>query len=174
MNQHPVFAWSDALVDEYAAMRPMNATMMGIAGHDHRWDDLSPAGFAAYGEQVSRWERALAALPPATARWDALAVAVCRDFVALERDALDHGDHRVDLNNIASAFQLVRMVFDQMDTSTAAGWEAVAARLAASVGDASELVSAARMLQNDGEEEEELREREKERESPPFFPPGFR
>jgi uncharacterized protein (DUF885 family) len=129
VNQHPVFAWSDALVDEYAAMRPMNATMMGIAGHDHRWDDLSPAGFAAYGEQVSRWERALAALPPATARWDALAVAVCRDFVALERDALDHGDHRVDLNNIASAFQLVRMVFDQMDTSTTAGWEAVAARL---------------------------------------------
>jgi hypothetical protein len=52
--------------------------------------------------------------------------------------------------------------------------EAIAARLAASVGDASELVSAARMLQNDGEGEEELREREKERESPPFFPPGFR
>lgn len=35
--------------------------------------------------------------------------------------------------------------------------EAVAARLAASVGDASELVSAARMLQNDGEKREKKR-----------------
>lgn len=42
--------------------------------------------------------------------------------------------------------------------------EAVAARLAASVGDASELVSAARMLQNDGE-----REKEGKRERPAFF-----
>lgn len=44
--------------------------------------------------------------------------------------------------------------------------EAVAARLAASVGDASELVSAARMLQNDGEKREKERERGKE---PAFF-----
>ena len=49
--------------------------------------------------------------------------------------------------------------------------EEVAARLAASVGDASELVSAARMLQNDGERERES-EREKER-TPAFFPPSF-
>ncbi|MFO0629132.1 MAG: DUF885 domain-containing protein [Polyangiales bacterium] len=129
MNRHPIFALSDALIDEYAALRPINATMMGIAGHDHRWDDLSPAGFAAYGAQVERWTRALDALPPATDRWDVLAVAVCRDFVALEGDAIAHGDHRVDLNIIASAFQTVRMVFDQMSTATPEGWHAVATRL---------------------------------------------
>ena len=42
--------------------------------------------------------------------------------------------------------------------------EAVAARLAASVGDASELVSAARMLQNDGE-----RKRRERGQEPAFF-----
>ena len=62
MTKHPVFALSDAIVDEYCAHRPMNATMMGVAGHDHRWDDLSPAGAAAYLEQVTRWERRLDAM----------------------------------------------------------------------------------------------------------------
>ncbi|MEZ4392874.1 MAG: DUF885 domain-containing protein [Polyangiales bacterium] len=129
MNRHPVFALSESLVDQYAALRPMNATMMGVAGHDHRWDDLSPAGVAAYAAEVERWEAQLDALPPAVDRWDALAVAVCRDWVALERDALAHADHRVDLNNIASPFQTIRMVFDQMSTATPEGWEAIAARL---------------------------------------------
>ena len=41
--------------------------------------------------------------------------------------------------------------------------EAVAARLAASVGDASELVSAARMLQNDGKKERKGKERKRAR-----------
>lgn len=40
------FALSNALVDELAALRPMQATFMGIPGHDHRWDDLSPEGVA--------------------------------------------------------------------------------------------------------------------------------
>lgn len=129
MSTHPVFALSDELVNQYSALRPMNATMMGVAGHDHEWDDLSPEGFARYHSEVMRWQRELDALPPGDERWSALALAVCRDWIALERDALEHGDHRVDLNNIASAFQSIRMVFDQMNTSSRAGWEAVAARL---------------------------------------------
>ena len=129
MSKHPVYALSDALIDRYAALRPIMATMMGVPGHDHRWDDLSPEGFEAYAREVGSWAAEVDALPPATDRWDALAVAVCRDWIALERDALAHGDHRTDLNNIASASQSVRMAFDLMDTATAAGWAAIASRL---------------------------------------------
>lgn len=129
MTKHPVFALSDALIDEFSALRPMMATMMGVPGHDHRWDDLSPAGFATYAAAVEAWAARVDALPPPEDRWDALAVAVCRDWVALERDALAHGDHRVDLNNIASNFQNIRMCFDMIDASTAQGWSAIATRL---------------------------------------------
>lgn len=53
--------------------------------------------------------------------------------------------HCVDFEAAANASALDLEPHQKLD--------AVAARLAASVGDASELVSAARMLQNDGEEE---------------------
>ena len=42
---------------------------------------------------------------------------------------LAHGDHERDLNTIDSRFQHVRLAFDRMDTSTAAGWADVARRL---------------------------------------------
>jgi uncharacterized protein (DUF885 family) len=124
-----IFSLSDALVDRICALRPMSATFMGVPGHDTRWDDLSPAGVAAWSSLVQETEAALAALPPPKDRWEALAAEVHADWCALERDRVLHGDHLHDLNSIASPFQLVRMVFDVMDTSTQAGWEAVAQRL---------------------------------------------
>ena len=44
-------------------------------------------------------------------------------------DDFRHGEHLRDLNNIESAFQHLRMVFDLMDVHSAAGWEAIASRL---------------------------------------------
>ena len=44
--KHPVFALSSELVDAFAAASPIRATFWGVAGHDDRWDDLSPLGDA--------------------------------------------------------------------------------------------------------------------------------
>ncbi|MFO0603700.1 MAG: DUF885 domain-containing protein [Polyangiales bacterium] len=123
------FALADVLVDALAALRPMQATFWGVAGHDHRWDDLSPEGAARAAEELRAWRARVDALPPQGDRWGRLAVHVMRDAIDLDLSAFEHGDHRVDLNNIASSFQTVRMTFDAMDTSTAEGWERVAARL---------------------------------------------
>ncbi len=123
------FALSHALVDELAALRPMQATFMGIPGHDHRWDDLSPDGAAHAAATLRSWRDRFAALPPQPDRWSRLAVHVALDWLDQDLAAFDHGDHRVDLNHLASPFQSVRMVFDSMDTTSAAGWSAIAARL---------------------------------------------
>jgi uncharacterized protein (DUF885 family) len=129
MTLETPFVLSDALVDDLAALRPLQATFYGIPGHDHRWDDLSPEGAAHVASRLTAWRERVGALPPQTERWSALAVLVMRDWLDQEISSFSHGDHLIDLNTIASSFQSVRMVFDAMDTSTAAGWEAVAARL---------------------------------------------
>lgn len=123
------FALSHALVDELAALRPMQATFMGVPGHDHRWDDLSPDGAARSAATLRTWRERFAALPPQPDRWSRLAVHVALDWLDQDLAAFDHGDHRVDLNHLSSPFQSVRMVFDMMDTTSAAGWSAIAARL---------------------------------------------
>lgn len=124
-----IFSLSDSLVDRICALRPMSSTFMGVPGHDHRWDDLSPAGVAAWSSLVQQTEAALATLPPPKDRWEALAMEVHADWCALERERILHHDYLRDLNSIASPFQLMRMVFDVMDTSSPAGWEALVRRL---------------------------------------------
>lgn len=123
------FTLSDALIDEVAALRPVQATFYGVPGHDHRWDDFSPAGAAHVAERLRHWRAQVAALPPQTDRWGKLAVSVMIDWLERELDSFAHRDHFADLNSIASSFQMIRMVFDTMDTKTLAGWENIAARL---------------------------------------------
>jgi uncharacterized protein (DUF885 family) len=125
------FRFSEALVDDVAARRPMQATFMGVAGHDDRWDDLSPEGAAEVDRALRGWSARLTALPVAASedRWSRLARVVMRDWLDQELASYEHGDHRVDLNHIASPIQSAQMVFDSMDTTTAAGWTAVASRL---------------------------------------------
>jgi uncharacterized protein (DUF885 family) len=124
-----VFDYSHALIDEWAALRPTIATFMGVPGHDHRWDDFSPAGAAANAAFVSRVRAALAALPPPPDAWHALAADMLTDFCELESERLESGDHLLDFNSIASTFQVLRMVFDMLDAGTAAGRDAAAGRL---------------------------------------------
>ena len=123
------FTLSHALVDTYAALRPTAATFMGVPGHDHRWDDFSPAGAAEFRALLARVRADVAALPPPPDHWHTLAADVLTDWCDLEDERYAHNDHLHDLNSIASTFQVLRMVFDVMDTTTAAGWGAICARL---------------------------------------------
>lgn len=51
-----IFELSDRLVDEIATLSPIAATYMGIPGHDHLWQDFSPAGVAAAAEVLVDYE----------------------------------------------------------------------------------------------------------------------
>lgn len=129
MTRHPVFAYSDRLVDAIAAHRPASATFWGIPGQDDRWDDLSPDGTVAWRAMLVDARAEADALPAPGDRWDALALRIARDHVERAITSVDRGDSLVDLNHVASPFQLVHVTLSQMDGSTEAGLEAVACRL---------------------------------------------
>src|SRR2546430_17417544 len=52
-------------VDEWAALDPVGATYVGVAGHDDELTDLSPEGFAALADLDRRTLAALATVEPA-------------------------------------------------------------------------------------------------------------
>lgn len=128
----PVFNLSDELVQAFAAHRPALATMVGVPCDAGAWGDLSPAGVAAWGSALASFQERLRALPPPAEgdRWGRVARRVMADYVAERLDEQAHREHLVDLNNIESTCQHLRMAFDMMDTASPEGWDAVLSRLA--------------------------------------------
>lgn len=124
-----VSALSDEIVETMASLQPVAATYKGVVGHDAQWDDWSPAGVAALTAALKGFKERVRALPPQENRWSRLAARVMEDYLDVELDALDQADPLNDLNSIASPLQLIRMVFDSMDTSSREAWENIAARL---------------------------------------------
>ena len=126
---HEIFDLSSDYLDRMAALKPISATYLGIGGHDHKWDDLTPEGGAALRAFVVATQARVAALPPTEDRWAKLAVGIMNEHLALERSYFDDGDDELDLNNIASTFQNIRQVFDVMNTATPAAWDAIITRV---------------------------------------------
>jgi len=127
---HPVFALSDRFVDELAEFSPMTASSLGIAGHDDRWDDCSPAGHQAHAELLHRYQVSLEELPPADAdEWAALAIRVLGEHLADELEPLVQGDHLRDLGHVQSLVPTIPGIFDLMPTATIADWRNIAGRL---------------------------------------------
>ncbi len=75
----PVFALSSRFVDEYAAVKPVQASMAGVPGVFDTWDDYSPEGGAAARVFLGRYRDALGKLPAATDRFGDLARRVMAD-----------------------------------------------------------------------------------------------
>jgi uncharacterized protein (DUF885 family) len=134
-----VLTLSDELVETMAALQPVAATFKGVQGHDGEWDDWSPEGAAKVASTIAGFKERLRAASARSSgdRWERLAGRVMEDYLDLELDQYDQGDPLTDLNSIASPFQLLRMVFDSMDTSTAKGWSNVVLRLE-KIGEAAE------------------------------------
>lgn len=125
----PPFQLAEQLVDDLAARLPSHATVWGVPGHDHRWEDVSPDGQDALADALRGWEARVRALPPQSDRWDRLAAHVLADHLALELDALDARDLEQNLRHVASPFQGFAMTFDAMDLASPEGREAAVARL---------------------------------------------
>ncbi|MDR1634393.1 MAG: DUF885 domain-containing protein [Bifidobacteriaceae bacterium] len=118
-----------------AALDPIEATGMGVDGHDHELPDYSPQGHAARFE-LSRstaralreaWEQAGSADRPQ----DRITFEAMQERLGLEQALFEAGEHLADLNVVASPIQQIRDVFDLMPTATAADWQTIAERLAA-------------------------------------------
>lgn len=124
-----MFALSDRLVDRLAAARPASATVWGVRGHDAHWEDLSPDGWAAWGEVLAGARAELDALPPPGTRWDRLGMDVLRETLRAETDLVERQDPLGHLNHLVCPFQLVHITLGMMDAHSEAGLTDIAARL---------------------------------------------
>lgn len=128
-QSHPVFALSSDFVDEVAALAPTWATYAGVAGVDHRWPDLSPAGHAAALGQYRAMVERLDALPPPETKWDRLAFEAIGSFLTDKIEWYEFNDHLRGLDSIASEAQTIVDIFEHMDKTTPEGWTNICIRL---------------------------------------------
>ncbi|MGO9142119.1 MAG: DUF885 domain-containing protein [Streptosporangiaceae bacterium] len=124
---------AERYVPQVAELDPVTATMTGIAGHDDRMPDLTPAGFAARAELDRATITALRRLAPADER-ERVAQAAMLERLAVAVELYDAGVVTSDINVIASWVQGVRQVFDLMPAEGEEAQRNLAARMAAVPG----------------------------------------
>jgi uncharacterized protein (DUF885 family) len=128
-EREAVFGLSDELVEAICRSSPITATLSGVNGYDHLWDDLSPEGLDARLSALREFSRRLGEMPPSTDGDAALAQLVMAEYLDERCEFYASDDRFRDLNNITSTFQQWPMVFDVMDVTSEDGREAVRERL---------------------------------------------
>jgi uncharacterized protein (DUF885 family) len=114
-------------VDEWAELSPLGATYTGIAGHDGRTDDFSPAGFEAQAELTRRTLNELDVIEPEHEP-EQVAKEAMQERLGLELARYDAG-HAAELSVISSGLHALRGVFDMMPTDGEEAMANIAARL---------------------------------------------
>ncbi|PUA82157.1 DUF885 domain-containing protein [Nocardioides currus] len=130
MSNRTIDALCDQFVADYAALDPVTATAIGVAGHDDRLTDLSPAGYDA---RIALVQAAVDAVEAATPVDDREAAA--RDSF-LERNRLEleleaAGLARSRMSVLWSGLHEIREVFDLMPTDGPEAIADISARMAA-------------------------------------------
>lgn len=121
---------ADRYVERFAALDPITATYMGIAGHDDVLTDLSPAGFAQRADLDRSTVAELLAVEAVTER-EKVAKAAMLERLGLAIEAYDAGDTTSELNVLSSGMHFVRQVFDLMPMEGDAALSAIEARMLA-------------------------------------------
>ena len=121
---------AETYVDERAALDPIGATYVGIAGHDDRLTELSPEGYAALAELDRRTLAQLNAVTPADER-ERVAQEAMQERLGLALEMYDAGAVTSEMNVISGALHSVRSIFDLMPTGTEQEQANLASRLAA-------------------------------------------
>ncbi|KQY56508.1 DUF885 domain-containing protein [Nocardioides sp. Root140] len=129
-EQRPVDAIADAYVEAYAALDPLTATYLGIAGHDDKLTDLSPDGFAAREELTRKALADATAATPSDER-EQVARDAFLERLGLDVETSEAGLQRSDFSVISSGLHEMRQVFDLMSTEGEEAWSLIGARIAA-------------------------------------------
>ena len=124
-----VFDLADAYLDGVCDLNPVEATIIGVPGHDDEVTDYSPDGA---GARLALARSTLSELDGAAIGSDAdrLAAAVLRDRLAVVVEGFDAGAPWRQLSNLDSPLSFVRMGFDLMPRATPEDWEHIATRMA--------------------------------------------
>ncbi len=122
----------DRIADEFLAasvdLSPLEATYLGIPGHDEDLDDLSPAGIAAQSDLRRATLAKLADTVP-TDDVDKVTIAAMRERLGLAEEIYAAGLDEMSLNVIASPLQSVRDIFDLMPQDSDQAWSTFAIRM---------------------------------------------
>jgi uncharacterized protein (DUF885 family) len=123
-------AAADAYLEDLIALDPVEATLLGLRGHEDELTDYSPDGHHARAELARNTLGALGRLP-VTDDVDAVTLAAMRERLELAVDWHEAGLDAAELNNVACPVQHVREVFDVSATATVEDWQRLSARLRA-------------------------------------------
>ncbi len=126
----PVDAIAEQYVVDYCALDPIAATYIGVPGYEDRLTDYSPAGFAAREALVRTALADAAAAEPVDER-ERVAREAFLERLGLEVEMYDARVPQAQVSVIESPLHEMRSVFDLMDTTSAAAWGNIDARLAA-------------------------------------------
>jgi uncharacterized protein (DUF885 family) len=123
------FEISDRFTEQWSDLDPIEATMRGLDGRDHLWDDFSPEGEAARADlaRATRDE-----LLPHLAHPDpkeAMAAKVLSSWMEKKVTVHERGKWKNDINHIYSPFQRARDAFDVMPKEGGPAWANIATRL---------------------------------------------
>jgi uncharacterized protein (DUF885 family) len=119
---------ADRYVAEWAALSPTGATYVGVAGHDDKFDDLSPDGYAGRAELARRALAELDTIEPET-ETERTAREAMQERLGLELDRYDAGETTSEVSVITSGLHEIRMIFDLMPTDGEQARANLAARL---------------------------------------------
>ena len=119
----------DGYVEGLAALDPIAATSLGIAGHESELTDFSKAGEEARNA-LTRDTLARLETLPIEADGDRIARDVMREALAIIGELFETSDYLANLNVLASPVQSVRRVFDLMPVEDEGDWMVLAQRMA--------------------------------------------
>src|SRR5438552_2228074 len=126
----PVYAIADRYIDELAALDPLEATDMGVAGYDDTLTDLSPDGYATRDALWAPPAPRLDAAPVQSDR-DEIARAFMLERLGIARERYAAGDHLRDVRVLGTAMGATRSTFDLMAFDDDAQWATAARRMRA-------------------------------------------
>jgi uncharacterized protein (DUF885 family) len=124
----PIDIIADTHTARLAELCPIDATFMGISGHDHQLNDYSPDGLDAVAQLNRSTLAELDDAAPAD-ETDQVTLAAMRDRLGLDLELHEAGDQLADVNVLACPVQNLRDVLDMMPTDTADDWANIASRL---------------------------------------------
>jgi uncharacterized protein (DUF885 family) len=125
-----VDALAEQYLDDFGALDPIEATLMGLTRWDDQLPDFSPEWWQSLSDLRRRTLGALAAADPVD-RTDRITVAALRDDLEAREAVHAAGENEVHLSVMFSPMQVIRDVFDLMPTRTSDEWERIHTRLQA-------------------------------------------
>ncbi|MEY3165798.1 MAG: hypothetical protein RLZZ291_315, partial [Actinomycetota bacterium] len=114
MSNSPISKILDNFIEEGIKLSPIGATMLGVPGHDDRFDDFSMAGYKKQEELARNTLKAIQAETPIK-EFDRIAKDVAIERLSSEIKLSESLESNILFNLIASPVTRVRQVFEMMN-----------------------------------------------------------